>query len=151
MADHTPKLASTRPSVRTVTGWTILLMVLLRIAIGWHLLYEGVDKLRQGDWTATNYLLASSGPYREHFRGLVPDPDGLQRMTAESVSARIDERLDVLARHYSLSETQKSEAREDPASDDGVKPLRDLRVGVGVRKGKRSSMLKGDLWKGPVR
>ena len=92
MADATPNLAKSRPSIRTVTGWTILFMVLLRIAIGWHFFYEGAWKLMQDDWRATGYLVASSGPFRPIFQAMVPDVNGLEALTRENMYARMDRR-----------------------------------------------------------
>ena len=100
MADTLPDLTARRPSVRTVTGWTILFMVLLRVAIGWHFAYEGIYKLRQDDWRATAYLQQSVGPARPLFLKFVADPDGLQRLTREKAGQRLDDRYQVLARHY---------------------------------------------------
>ena len=37
-------------------------MALLRIAIGWHFLYEGLIKLQAGDWSAAGYLRGAVGP-----------------------------------------------------------------------------------------
>lgn len=102
MTDATPKLATCEPGVRTVTGWTIVLMVLLRISIGWHLFYEGIWKLNEGNWTATSYLVASAGPLRPFFRWMVPDVDGLEALKAESIHKRIDERYAVLTKHYGM-------------------------------------------------
>jgi uncharacterized membrane protein YphA (DoxX/SURF4 family) len=42
--------------------WTRLLTTVLRIAIGWHLLYEGASKILAGDWSAAAYLKNASGP-----------------------------------------------------------------------------------------
>jgi uncharacterized membrane protein YphA (DoxX/SURF4 family) len=37
------------------------LITILRIAIGWHFLYEGIFKIVQGNWTASGYLMNTSG------------------------------------------------------------------------------------------
>ncbi|MGY6521721.1 MAG: DoxX family membrane protein [Mongoliitalea sp.] len=42
-------------------------LVLLRILIGWHFLYEGVIKLYNPSWTAKGYLLSAT--YMEGFFG----------------------------------------------------------------------------------
>lgn len=42
-------------------------LVLLRLLIGWHFLYEGVIKLYSPSWTAKGYLLSAS--YMESFFG----------------------------------------------------------------------------------
>lgn len=110
MADSTPALAA-KPKAKpfqTVTGWTIFFMVLLRVAIGWHFAYEGAYKLVQPDWRATGYLTQSTGPLRPVFLKLVDDPDGLKRLTPESVKARIDQRLKVAIDFYQLDEDQQA-------------------------------------------
>jgi len=38
------------------------LFTLLRIAIGWHFLYEGIAKIFTPNWSSASYLLNSSGP-----------------------------------------------------------------------------------------
>jgi len=38
------------------------LVTLLRCAIGWHFLYEGLSKMASGQWTAKGYLEGASGP-----------------------------------------------------------------------------------------
>lgn len=36
-------------------------LILLRIAIGWHFLYEGLSKIFQPDWSSMAYLMDSKG------------------------------------------------------------------------------------------
>lgn len=38
-----------------------LFITILRVAIGWHFLYEGLSKILQGNWTASGFLLNTSG------------------------------------------------------------------------------------------
>ena len=42
----------------------------LRIAIGWHLLYEGLSKLFQGDWTSVDFLSSSTWIFAGLFRSI---------------------------------------------------------------------------------
>ena len=42
-------------------------MVLLRLFIGWHFLYEGIIKLYNPDWTSFGYLASAQGPFRPFF------------------------------------------------------------------------------------
>ena len=37
-------------------------MTLLRVAIGWHFLYEGLTKLFNPQWSAAGYLQSATGP-----------------------------------------------------------------------------------------
>ena len=42
-------------------------VVLLRIFIGWHFLYEGVIKLYDPGWTSFGYLASAQGPLKQFF------------------------------------------------------------------------------------
>ena len=79
------------------------LLVLLRIAIGWHLAYEGLCKIdpywqslmRQpaekeskgyaDPFSAEGYLRASTGPLRNVFREMIPDLHGLRKLDMDSI------------------------------------------------------------------
>ena len=41
--------------------WNSFILSLVRIAIGWHFLYEGISKLVAENWTSYNYLMNTSG------------------------------------------------------------------------------------------
>lgn len=53
--------------------WTYIVMTVLRVAIGWHLLYEGLSKLLNPQWTAAGYLESATGPLAGIFQGLAAD------------------------------------------------------------------------------
>jgi uncharacterized membrane protein YphA (DoxX/SURF4 family) len=87
-----------------MSNWTRLFLVVLRVAIGWHFLFEGLEKLdshlhgpREGKarWTSEFYLRGSTGPLRESFRGQVEDLDkfALDRLTVEPPVAGKEPRL----------------------------------------------------------
>ncbi len=40
-----------------------IIITLLRVAIGWHFLYEGMIKLWSGNWSAMSYLANATGPF----------------------------------------------------------------------------------------
>jgi len=48
-------------------------LALLRIAIGWHFLYESFTKLLDPGWTSSGYLESSTGPFAGLFRALASD------------------------------------------------------------------------------
>ncbi len=50
------------------------LLVILRIAIGWHVFYEGYTKLINPDWSSIGYLLDSKGWFAGIFQGIATDP-----------------------------------------------------------------------------
>ena len=45
-------------------------IVLMRIFIGWHFLYEGIIKLYNPDWTSLGYLASAQGPLKTFFSAL---------------------------------------------------------------------------------
>jgi thiosulfate dehydrogenase [quinone] large subunit len=49
-------------------------LVLLRLLVGWHFLYEGVVKLFNPYWTAKAFLLTSEGVLRPMFLWLAEEP-----------------------------------------------------------------------------
>jgi thiosulfate dehydrogenase [quinone] large subunit len=62
-------MALSRPQMTTV--------VVLRVLIGWHFLYEGLAKLTTPGWSAAGYLTQSRGPFAGLFRGMAADPNVL--------------------------------------------------------------------------
>ena len=53
-------------------------LAVLRILIGWHLLYEGVVKLWNPGWSAGGYLMDSQGYFAEFFYALAANPKILE-------------------------------------------------------------------------
>jgi uncharacterized membrane protein YphA (DoxX/SURF4 family) len=69
-------LTLNRGSQGPQTGWglgTRYFLVLLRLAIGWHFLVEGWDKLTSPSWSSEVYLQESTGPLSPYFRELAGD------------------------------------------------------------------------------
>lgn len=52
-------------------------LVLLRVAIGWHFLYEGLVKLVNPNWSSVGYLLDSGGFMQGFFHWLAASPNTL--------------------------------------------------------------------------
>jgi uncharacterized membrane protein YphA (DoxX/SURF4 family) len=91
-------------------------LVLLRIAIGWHFLYEGIAKYEMGrkgggqPFSAEPYLRASTGPFARYFRGIVPDVNGLARLDPARLKAGWKEDVDKIAKHYRFDQEQRAAA-----------------------------------------
>jgi len=51
-----------------------LFITILRVAIGWHFLYEGLSKILQGNWTASGFLLNTSGFFSGFYHVLASSP-----------------------------------------------------------------------------
>ncbi len=56
------------------SGPQITLLVILRIAIGWHFLYEGLIKLFNPNWSSIGYLLDSQGMFSGIFHTMAASP-----------------------------------------------------------------------------
>jgi thiosulfate dehydrogenase [quinone] large subunit len=52
-------------------------IVVLRVLIGWHFLYEGIAKLTKPGWSAAGFLLQSRGVFSGLFRWMASDPSVL--------------------------------------------------------------------------
>ena len=89
----------------------IVLLVVLRLGIGWQLLYEGlwkVDTLSSPKpWTAAGYLKNSVGPMRDTFRNMAGDPDELGWLDYDTVAARWQAWGGRFQQHFQLDKRQK--------------------------------------------
>ncbi len=93
-----------------------LFLVLLRIAIGWHFLTEGMEKYestRYGKqpFSAEIYLRNSVGPLAPEFRGMLPDADGRDLLDVAKLKSSWSETLERIASHYGFTADQKSKAK----------------------------------------
>lgn len=108
------------------------MLVLLRIAVGWHFLYQGLWKLNEPEFSSEGFLSQAKGPLAPYFHALVPDFDGRERLNpegralegpneqaeieaalADCLEARkafLDDFLENFQATYSLSEEQKEKA-----------------------------------------
>ncbi len=94
-----------------------LALVLLRVGVGWHFLYEGLSKIeshREGTkpFSAEGYLANSSGPLRDWVRRRLDDPDGLKYLEPTAITAQWNETLQQLDARYGLNQEQRQSAAE---------------------------------------
>ena len=59
----------------TLSRGAAFAIVVLRVVIGWHFLYEGLAKLQAPAWSAAGYLQQARGPFASFFRSLAADPN----------------------------------------------------------------------------
>src|SRR5512143_3746834 len=65
------------------------LLTLLRIAIGWHLLYEGHAKFLSGTWTSAGYLEASRWLLGDAFQWMAAPPGVIALVDAVNIGGHI--------------------------------------------------------------
>jgi uncharacterized membrane protein YphA (DoxX/SURF4 family) len=111
-----------------MTRFTIVVLVLLRLAIGWHFVFEGYEKFTSPSWSSEGYLRESSGPLAPMFRQIAGDPLA-DRLTPRPFEAKEDPSkakfheymppvlekewqawFDRFTSHYKLSEKQHDDA-----------------------------------------
>ena len=89
----------------------LILVVVLRMAIGWQLLYEGLWKIdtlsSPKPWSAVGYLKNAQGPMRGVFRDMTGDPDDLGWLDYDTTSAKWDDWLERFTSHYQLDDKQQ--------------------------------------------
>ena len=52
------------------TRWQFIALLMLRLAIGWHFLYEGIAKILNPRWTSMAYLLDAQGFLADFYHSL---------------------------------------------------------------------------------
>lgn len=57
----------------------LVALTVLRVAIGWHFLYEGIAKLTSGSWSAAGYMRVSRGPFSGLFHWIASQPQLLDK------------------------------------------------------------------------
>jgi len=60
---------------KEITTW---FFTILRIAVGWHLLFEGISKLFNPNWSSTSYLMESKWLFSGFFHWLISNNTTLQ-------------------------------------------------------------------------
>lgn len=103
--------------LKKISGIAILFIVVLRLCIGWQLLYEGLWKIEtlstNRPWTAAGYLNNAQGPLRDHFRSMTGDPDDLNWLDADKVKAKWLAWEQRFLNHYpNLTDAQKSKLHQ---------------------------------------
>ncbi len=110
----------------TISAATVVMLVLLRLNIGWHFFSEGVKHYTDPHWTSEPVLRNAKGPLAPWYRAYLPDFHSFEELVHEErakeeahvVQAWLDEiqtdwgkyqnRFD---EHYKLDEAQRKQAK----------------------------------------
>lgn len=84
----------------------IIVLVLLRVAIGWHFFQEGATKVRDGNFSSTPFLAAAKGPFEKQFHSMIPDYDGSMRMDAKKMEEICKAFADRATKEFNFDEAQ---------------------------------------------
>jgi uncharacterized membrane protein YphA (DoxX/SURF4 family) len=92
-------------------------IILLRVAIGWHFLYEGLEKVestRSGHdrFSAEVYLRNATGPLAPYYRGMLPDVNGLAVLDQAKLKSSWGDEVTRIADHFGFTQEQRSQAQK---------------------------------------
>jgi uncharacterized membrane protein YphA (DoxX/SURF4 family) len=110
---------------------TRFFLVMLRLAIGWHFLFEGVEKLNNPTWSSEAYLREASGPLAAPFQELAGDSlkdrlvVGADGSFPQRLGLEWDVYLDRFTTHYEMTKDQREQAKVklDQAKDATIRFL----------------------------
>jgi uncharacterized membrane protein YphA (DoxX/SURF4 family) len=130
----------------------VLTLVILRLSIGWQLMYEGLWKIQSlgtpDPWSAEGYLKNAQGPMRPVFRWLTGDPNDTSWLKPEVVAARWDGWRERFSRHYQLNESQRATlARLIDGASSYSAPLAKLPEGINFKDLRLDSVIRYDAAK----
>jgi uncharacterized membrane protein YphA (DoxX/SURF4 family) len=92
-------------------------LVVLRIAIGWHFLTEGLDKVESTQYgnqpfSAEVYLRNATGPLAPYFRGMLPDVNGLALLDPTRLKAGWGDTVERIEKQFGFDQDQREKARK---------------------------------------
>jgi len=130
----------------------VLTLVILRLSIGWQLMYEGLWKIQSlgtpAPWSAEGYLKNAQGPFRPVFRWLTGDPNETSWLNPEVVAARWDNWRQRFSQHYRLNDSQQATlARLVDGASSYSAPLAVLPEGINFRELRLDSVIRYDAAK----
>ncbi len=133
--------------LKQVSVVAVVLIVVLRLSIGWQFLYEGLWKYDTLDspapWSAEGYLKAAQGPFRDRYRAMTGDPDDLNWLDHDQMTQRWANWRTRFTSHYQLDADQQKELAKliDPAGTVAM-PLAALPASVDPSKFPRDAAKK---------
>jgi len=60
------------------SNWQVFALVIVRVLIGWHFLYEGWVKVINPNWSAASFLNAAQGPLANLFKSMASNASVLE-------------------------------------------------------------------------
>lgn len=89
-----------------------MVLVALRVVIGWHFFKEGSNKIQTGNFSSAAFLRAAKGPFAENFRSMSHDLYGTERLDKKKVMIRAAGYRDMAGREFGLDDQGKAEAQK---------------------------------------
>lgn len=83
----------------------MIVLVTLRLALGWHFFQEGAAKMH-GSWSSAGFFSNAKGPFADFYHGLVWDADGRYRLHQKTTLEAWDRFRARIASHYGFDDSQ---------------------------------------------
>ena len=90
----------------------IVVLVMLRLVIGWHFFKEGAKKFTDPNFTASGFLQISHGPMAPLFKNMIPNRFGLVSLDKARTGADWTAYETQVANFYRFSKEQREKAAE---------------------------------------
>lgn len=92
-------------------GWfTLIVLVLLRVSIGWHFYKEGAAKQTGDSFTSGHFLRAAKGPLSGLYHGILCDPEGKTRLDKNKTLELWKQHRIRAKKHFGFSQEQVGQA-----------------------------------------
>ncbi len=98
-------------SPRLLSLIAAVMLVLLRVSIGWHFYSEGIDKRAAGNWSAAPFFANATGPLANQYRQMVWDVDGKLRLNKKANMRAWAIYRDQVIAHYGFDKAQARRAQ----------------------------------------
>lgn len=131
--------------------------MLLRVTVGWHILYEGLHKLHQDEFSAEGFLSQASGPFQSFFQyRVIDDFEGRKRLSKDWNFQRMDRYHDLFVNQFDLDPTKRALADRILATrkaniaayldnPDNAKLIRDNQTAWDALNAKKQAQAEGKL------
>lgn len=67
-----------KQKIQNYSIWQVSALVIVRVLIGWHFLYEGLVKVANPNWSAASFLNVAQGPFADTFKSMASNTATLE-------------------------------------------------------------------------
>jgi uncharacterized membrane protein YphA (DoxX/SURF4 family) len=94
---------------------TVVLLVALRVATGWHFFSQGMDHYRDRDWSSEGFLRQAKGPWADFYHSKVPDFHGFHELVSQPWRDASEAKTTDGAKAQKSKQKPKTEKKAAPA------------------------------------
>jgi uncharacterized membrane protein YphA (DoxX/SURF4 family) len=98
----------------------MVMLVLLRLAIGWHFFKEGVSHYTDPNWSSEGFLRQARGPLADQYKSMLPDFHGWDRLMLAPLPDDQPQASDEQSEE--VAEANESKPKTEAKASDAAKP-----------------------------